>query len=164
MKKAVFIDRDGVINNNQDHYYIHRIVDFSFNQDVVSSLRLLHENDFTLIIISNQSGISKGIYQKEDTDKVHQYMVGEFLRYSVSIDEIYYCPHHPDVERCFCRKPNSLMIEKAISRFNIDLNHSFLIGDSDRDIIAGKKAGIKCFKIDRNESILRICEKIISNG
>ncbi len=161
MTKAVFLDRDGVINNG-DLYYTYKKEDFFFNDDIFESLNLLNNNNFILIIITNQGGIAKGKYSKQDVDLLHQYMIDELSKKNIKISEVYYCPHHDSVENCICRKPNSGNIEKAIARFDIDIQKSFLIGDGDRDIEAGKNAGLTCFKINKNESILTICKSIIN--
>ena len=161
MNKAVFIDRDGVINNDSNHYYIYKIEDFNINTGIIDALKILVKNGYLLIGITNQGGISKNIYTKTDVEVVHDFFNKTMLNNSIEFSEIYYCPHHSDIENCLCRKPNSLMLEKAIARFNIDVTKSFLIGDSSRDIEAGKKVGLTCFKINANENILPICESIV---
>ena len=160
MDKAVFFDRDGVINSDDGHYYIYQKQDFKFNPGIIEGMKLLSDAGFRLVIISNQGGISKGIYKKQDTDLVHQYMISELAKHTIFVDEIYYCPHHSDLEKCFCRKPASLMIEKAMARFSINKAQSFLIGDSKRDIEAGENVGLTCFLVNKNESILNLCRKI----
>ena len=80
----------------------------------------------------------------------------------IKIAEIYYCPHHSDVEPCICRKPDSGMLEKGIARFNIDISRSFLIGDKERDILAAEKAGVKGIMIESDSPIMGIAEEIIS--
>ena len=159
MNKAVFLDRDGVINNG-DLYYTYKKEDFFFNADIFEALQLLQKNNFLLIIITNQGGISKGEYQKKDVDNLHRYMVEELKKENIEIADVYYCPHHDSIEQCICRKPDSGNLEKAIARFNIDPQQSFLIGDGERDILAGQKAGLKSFKTEKNQSILRICKTI----
>jgi len=159
MTKAVFLDRDGVINNG-DLYYTYRKEDFIFNNDLFEALRILKQHNFLLIVITNQGGIAKGIYSKTDVDKLHRYMINELKKEQIEINEVYYCPHHDQIEKCICRKPDSGNIEKAIARFNIDRKQSFLIGDGQRDIEAGEKAGLNCFKTKKNESILEICKSI----
>jgi len=159
-QKAVFLDRDGVINNG-GLYYTYKIEDFKFNDDLFESLRLLKKHHYTLIVITNQGGISKGEYSKKDVDEVHQYMIDCLKKEDIEIAEAYYCPHHDSLEQCICRKPNNINIEKAIARFNIDRNQSFLIGDGARDIEAGEKSGLKSFKIEKNASILDICKTIV---
>jgi len=159
MNKAIFLDRDGVINNG-DLYYTYKIEDFHFNKDVFEALKLVKEKGYLLIVITNQGGISKGEYCKTDVDILHQHMINELLKEDIIIEEVYYCPHHDSIENCICRKPNSGNIEKAMARFNIDSTQSFLIGDGERDIEAGEKAGLTCFKIEKNESILKICQSL----
>jgi D-glycero-D-manno-heptose 1,7-bisphosphate phosphatase len=160
MNKAVFFDRDGVINNTENHYYVYNADDFEINNGIIDGMKILQDAGFKLLVISNQGGISKGVFTKRDTDNVHRFMLDYFRKHAISIDEIYYCPHHSDVENCLCRKPDSLMIEKALARFDIDPNKSFMIGDSIRDIEAGEKAGIKSCKIDKNENIFNLCKKL----
>jgi D-glycero-D-manno-heptose 1,7-bisphosphate phosphatase len=160
MNKAVCIDRDGVINSDEGHYYIFKTKDFKINDGIIPSLKMLQDAGYLLIIISNQSGIAKGIYSRSDTDKVHDFLIKILKNEKINITEIYYCPHHPDQGRCICRKPDSLMLEKAIARFDIDVNKSYLIGDSERDIEAAVKAGLKGIKVDKNSNIYNVCLSI----
>lgn len=162
-QKVVFLDRDGVINNG-DLYYTYKKEDFFFNDDVFDALSLLKKAGYILIIITNQGGISKGEYSKKDVDILHNYMLSELKKENINIVEVYYCPHHDSLEQCICRKPNNGNIEKAIARFNIDRTKSYLIGDGIRDIEAGHKSDLTCFKIDKNESILRVCKEIIKKS
>ncbi|MBI5220019.1 MAG: HAD family hydrolase [Bacteroidia bacterium] len=162
MKKAIFFDRDGTINRAVDKYYIWRSEDFKINKGIVESLQKFRDNGFIFIIISNQSGIAKNEYSVQDTENVHEYLISKLKNKGIEIAEIYYCPHHPDHSgKCLCRKPGSLLIEKAIARFHIDPSKSFLIGDSERDIEAGEKAGIRGILIKQNENILPCCKKIL---
>lgn len=160
-KKAVFLDRDGVLNREREDYTF-RIEDFDILQDVIPALNLLITNEFILIVISNQSGIGKKIYSKEDTEILHSYLEQKLEESGILLKEIYYCTHHPETGSCICRKPDSLLIEKAIARFNINTKSSYFIGDKERDIIAGKKAGLKGILIDSNSSLLVAVKKIIS--
>ncbi|MBN2669398.1 MAG: HAD family hydrolase [Bacteroidales bacterium] len=160
MNKAVFLDRDGVINNG-DLYYTYRLEDFHFNPDVFEALQLLSQNGYLLIIITNQGGIAKGEYTKADVDEIHNWMKAQIANHNATIEEVYYCPHHDSLEACLCRKPESGMIEKAIARFEIDPQRSFFIGDGERDIKAGEKAGLRSIKTNKNQSILSICQSIV---
>ncbi len=161
MNKAIFLDRDGVINSDLGHYYVYKLEDLKINVGIVESLKKLQDAGFMLIIISNQGGIAKGEYSKMDTDLFHSKLLSIFSQNNVFIHEIYYCPHHSNIEKCICRKPDSQMIEKAAARFKIDLKKSFFIGDSERDIKAAKKIKLNALKIDSNENISDICMKII---
>jgi D-glycero-D-manno-heptose 1,7-bisphosphate phosphatase len=162
MVKAVFLDRDGVINNDTGHYYIYQTNDFVLNERVIPSLHKLTQAGFILIVISNQGGIAKGIYSKKDADEVNLKMISDLKKENIAITEVYYCPHHSTHGKCLCRKPDSLLIEKAMARFDVDPSQSFLIGDSDRDMQAAVKAGLKAFQVKKNESIEPFCDEIIS--
>jgi len=164
MIKTVFLDRDGVINNDTGHYYIYKIEDFVINENVIESLIYLKKQGFYFIVISNQGGISKGIYTKADVSKIHDFLTFEFAKHQIEFLEIYYCPHHNSIEKCLCRKPQSLLFEKAIARFKIDVNQSFMIGDSVRDIEAAKLADIKGIKIESNKfPTIDFFEKYLNN-
>lgn len=162
VNKAVFIDRDGVINNDEGLYYIYKPEHLKFNVGVIDNLKLLHDAGYMLIVISNQGGIGKALYKKSDTDFLHGMMDNIFRASGVEIVEYYYCPHHPDSGSCICRKPDSLLIEKAIARHNIDPALSYMIGDSPRDIEAAEKVGVCGFLIHKNEDIRKYCDKIIN--
>ena len=160
MTKAIFLDRDGVIN--KEIGYVYRVEDFILTDDIIPSLKKLQEAGFIFIVVTNQSGIAKELYTHEDVAKVHAHMLKLLTENGIKISEIYYCPHHSDVEPCICRKPDSGMFEKAIARFNIDISKSFLIGDKERDIQAGEKAGVKSILIEADSPIMGIAEGIIS--
>jgi len=151
--KAAFLDRDGVINNNAVKYYVYKISDFTFNPGVFAAARALSEKGYALFVISNQGGISKGEYLKSDVETLHTYMINSFLSENITLTEVYYCPHHSSVENCICRKPNSLLLEKAIARYSININESFMCGDSERDIQAAEKIGLKAFKVNANQNL-----------
>lgn len=158
MNKAVFLDRDGVINHEQG--YVHKLDDFKFIPGLFQSLQELLRRGYLLVIISNQSGISKGLYTKEDVEIIHTYMLSEFEKNKIKISEVYYAPHHPDNEESLCRKPGSLYVEKALARFNIDPSKSYFIGDKERDIEAGEKVGVKGILIEANRPIGEILNLI----
>ena len=164
MNKAVFLDRDGVLNSDEGHYYVFRSEDLKINPGVLEGLKSLARAGFILVIISNQGGISKREYTKVDTDKFHKAMLAEFAKQGIEVAEIYYCPHHSSIENCFCRKPDSLMIEKALARFRINPSASFMIGDSQRDVEAGQKAGLTSFLVPKNSSIVEICKNIVAQS
>jgi D-glycero-D-manno-heptose 1,7-bisphosphate phosphatase len=160
MNKAVFLDRDGVINRERNDYTF-RIEDFEILPDVFEALKLLQKAGYLLIIISNQSGIGRGLFKIEDTEKMHAYMLGKLEEYSIRIEEIYYCVHHPETGSCLCRKPESLHVEKALARFTIDPALSYFIGDKERDTIAGEKVGVKGILIESNSSLVKAIQPCI---
>lgn len=143
--KAVFIDRDGTINHNKDGY-IYKIEDFEFLPGVLKGLKKLSTTDYKIIITTNQSGIGRGYYTQADFDKLTEWMLAQFNDQKIRIDHIYHCPHHPD-EKCDCRKPNIGMFLDAVKDFDISLNDSYFIGDTDSDVQAGREANLKTIKI-----------------
>lgn len=154
--KAVFLDRDGVINRERDDY-TYRMEDFIINEDVIDCLKIWSNIGYRIIIISNQGGIGKGIYTHEQVKMLHQFLREEFIKSGIIWTEVFYCPHHPEFTgKCLCRKPDSLLFEKAISKYGIDVEKSFMIGDKERDIQASSKAGIKGFLIEANSSLKKI--------
>ena len=159
MNKAVFLDRDGVlIRERGDYNYLPE--HFIVNDGVVEALYILQKKNYLLIIVSNQSGVAKGIYSYEVIEEFHAKLSNELRRNGIILSEIYYCPHHPDKSLCLCRKPLPLMIEKAIARFYINPAESFLIGDAERDILAAEAAGVKAFLIKPNENFHEVVKKI----
>ncbi len=162
MKNIIFLDRDGVINIERGEY-TYKINDFVFVDSIFENLKLLQNNGFQFIVITNQGGISKGFYNKKDVFLVHQYMIQEFNQQGINILDIYFCPHHDRVEKCLCRKPLPLMIEKAVAKHRVNKTKSFFIGDSERDRIAAEKAGVKGFLIEKNTNILPVVRKILAH-
>jgi len=159
MNKAVFLDRDGVINIERGDY-TWRIEDFKFNESIFEFLKTLQKKGYLFIIITNQGGISKKLFTHNDVIKLHEFMLNKFSDNDINITDLYYCPHHSNIEKCLCRKPNSLMIEKAIARYNIDIKQSYFIGDSRRDFLAGEKAGVKAIQVKKNSDLNEILQTI----
>ncbi len=159
MINVVFLDRDGVINNNS-LYYVYKPEDVVFNDGVFETLKILEQKGFGFIVISNQSGISKGKYSKADVENVHSFMKQEFNKHGINILEFYYCTHHPDIENCLCRKPQTLLVEKAAARFNIDVSHSYFVGDQQRDADTAINYGITPILIEPNSNLKQILNKI----
>lgn len=153
MKKAIFLDRDGVLISNTDHYYIWKQDQLEYVDGVFRNLQMLTERGFLLFIVSNQGGISKGLYTKDDVMKLHEEMIRTFSKNRIEITEIVYCPHHPEVEKCLCRKPQSLMIDKLIAKYTLSKEGSYLIGDSKTDMEAAQKAGIQGILIKPNRDM-----------
>ncbi len=161
-RKAVFLDRDGVINNNSIHYYIFRPEHWEFNSDIISALQILQNKGFDLFIFTNQGGISKGIYGLDEVNKLHRFVQSTLASHGIRIVDIAICPHHDEVENCLCRKPKSLLLERLIARYKIDPKRSFVLGDSERDILAANNLGIKSYRIMSNSSTLAICRDKIN--
>lgn len=161
LQKAIFFDRDGTINNDEGHYYIYRKEDFVFNPGIIEGMKRLADAGYLLFVVTNQGGIAKGIYTREDTQKLHEYMCDALENKGIHITKIYYCPHHESIKTCICRKPSPYMINLAIEEFNIDRSKSFLIGDGSRDIKAAEEARIHPFKIHKNQDITPIVDTIL---
>jgi D-glycero-D-manno-heptose 1,7-bisphosphate phosphatase len=158
MNKAIFLDRDGVINFERG--YTHRVDDFAILPDVMEVLKQWQQQGFLFIIITNQSGIAKNLYTQVDVETIHAHLLNEFKKHHITISEIYYCVHHPDVCNCICRKPDSLFVEKALARFEIDCKQSYFIGDKDRDIEAAQKGGVEGILIPSNASLKTVVHRI----
>lgn len=152
MRKVVFLDRDGVINVERGEYTF-RVEDFKPVEGLFEALHKLKDKNFEFIVITNQGGISKGIYNHNDVFNVHNCMQQWFKDANIPLLNIYYCPHHSFIEKCICRKPDSLMLEKAIAKYNVDINSSYFIGDSRRDELAGQKMGLKTIRVTANENL-----------
>jgi D-glycero-D-manno-heptose 1,7-bisphosphate phosphatase len=158
-RKAFFLDRDGVLNRERGDYTWEE-EDFILNPDVPDFLKALQEKGFLLIVITNQGGIGKGLYTRDQYFRIEAKLRRELQVSGVELTEIYYCPHHPTETKCLCRKPGSQLLEKAIARFGIDVNRSFMVGDRERDVEAAQAVGVKSFLIEANSPLLPILDKI----
>jgi D-glycero-D-manno-heptose 1,7-bisphosphate phosphatase len=138
MSKAIFLDRDGVLN--YDPGYVHKIEDFKLLPGVIEGLKLL--KGFKFIIITNQSGIGRGYYTEEHFHEFNDHLVAELSKNGIKIEQTYFCPHHPD-HKCDCRKPSTKLLKQAAEEFDIDLDQSWVIGDHPHDVKMGKVAGCK---------------------
>lgn len=159
MNKAVFLDRDGVINQKRDDY-VKNTNEFIILPDVSKAIKLLNENNYLVIIITNQSAINRGIITHDILAKIHELMKNDLGRHGAFVDAIYYCPHKPD-ENCSCRKPKTGLIEKAISDYSISTDLSWLVGDSESDTLAAAKLGIKAIHMEQDTSLLKPVSKIL---
>jgi len=161
MNKAVFLDRDGVINHDPGDY-TYNLSEFTLNEGIIENVKRLYEQGYLLFVITNQGGISKKLYTQKDVEEIHNHFKAELKKVGVEISEIYYCPHHSIHENCICRKPNSLMIEKALARFDIDPKKSYMLGDKQRDVECAENAGVKGIKVEINENIRKYVDEIIN--
>ena len=146
MNRAIFFDRDGVLN--EEVGYLHEIKKFKWIDGAIDAIKFCNEKNFWVIVVTNQSGIARGIYTEDDTKKLHKFMQAELEKVGAHIDAFYYCPHHPEGKIsayrkvCDCRKPEPGLILRACKDFDIDVKTSILIGDGARDIEAGRRAGV----------------------
>jgi len=141
VKKALFLDRDGVINKEKN--YLYKVEEFEFIDGVFDTCKFFQDRGYELIIITNQAGIARGYYTEEDFHKLNDWMLEEFKKRGIKISKVYFCPHHPDFTgECECRKPKPGMILQAQGEFGLDLSSSILVGDKESDIRVGKNAGV----------------------
>lgn len=145
--KCVFLDRDGVINRERGDYTF-KIEDLEILKGVKESLKRIKKEDYKIIVITNQSGISQGLYTREDLEKCHNYMQSEL---DYLIDDILYSPYHPKITESLSRKPDTLLFEKAIAKHDVNSEGSWMLGDRERDLIPAKKLGIKTILVDNFE-------------
>jgi len=144
--KAIFLDRDGVINKEVN--YLFKSKDFEFTKNCIQALKTLQENGYLLFIITNQAGIGRGYYTETDFHKLNDWMLAKLANNGVNITEVMFCPHHAEHGLgqykidCDCRKPKTGMITPLIESYNIDTSKSVLIGDKMGDIDAGLNAKI----------------------
>ena len=146
MKRALFLDRDGVIN--EDRRYVHRIEDFQFIDGIFDLCRAATRAGMMIIVVTNQAGIGRGFFTEQQFQALTDWMNARFAEQGVTIDQVYHCPHHPVHGighyklDCLCRKPNPGMILRARDDHRICLRNSILIGDKELDIVAAKAAGV----------------------
>jgi len=138
--KAVFLDRDGTIA--RDVPYCSRPEDFELLPGVVEGIKLLNEHGFKVVVVTNQSGIGRGYFTERMLAEIHDKMITQLAEHGAHMDAIYYCPHHPD-DNCDCRKPKPKMVFQAALDLDIDLNQSYVIGDSEMDVELARQAGCK---------------------
>ena len=139
-KKAIFLDRDGVINKEKN--YLYKKEDFEFIDGVFEACRYFQEIGYQLVVVTNQSGISRGYYQEEDFHKLTKWMLEQFESQNIKILDVFFCPHGPE-STCNCRKPKPGMLLEAKEKHKIDMKNSWMIGDKEADVGAANAAGIK---------------------
>jgi D-glycero-D-manno-heptose 1,7-bisphosphate phosphatase len=143
VNKCIFLDRDGVLNVDNVNY-VWTPETFEILPGVPEALKILKERGYYLVIVTNQSGIAKGIYTKEDVLNCHWYLQQQTGNL---IDELYFSPYHSSQTASLASKPGTLSFEKAIARYNIDIHQSWMVGDMERDLIPAKKIGLKTILI-----------------
>ena len=137
--KTIFLDRDGVIN--KDVNYAYRIIDFEFIDGIFDVCIYFQNLGYKIIIVTNQSGISRGYYSENDFQTITNWMLAQFKKNDINILDVFHCPHSPD-SHCNCRKPKPGMLLNAKHKHNINMQNSWIIGDKEVDIIAGISSGI----------------------
>ena len=146
LRPAVFLDRDGVLNLDTD--FLHRPEDVIWLPGAREAVRLLNRRGYLVFVVTNQSGVARGLFTEADVATLHHWMQGELAKLGAHVDAFFVCPHHPEAplpeyrRACACRKPAPGMIEQACRDWPVDRRHSLLIGDKDRDVEAARRAGI----------------------
>ncbi|MCA9015154.1 MAG: D-glycero-beta-D-manno-heptose 1,7-bisphosphate 7-phosphatase [Planctomycetaceae bacterium] len=146
LKKSLFLDRDGVIN--QEKHYLYRIEDFEFVDGIFALCRAALDHGYCLIVVTNQAGIARGYYTEAQFLELTEWMKQEFARRDLPLTDVFYCPHHPRhggeryCRECECRKPGPGMLLEAARKHDLDLSASILVGDKGSDLAAGRAAGI----------------------
>ncbi|PHQ89456.1 MAG: D-glycero-beta-D-manno-heptose-1,7-bisphosphate 7-phosphatase [Sulfurimonas sp.] len=163
MNKALFLDRDGVINIEKN--YLYKIEDFRFIDGIFELVKYYENRGYKIFVVTNQSGIAREYYSQDDFLSLTSWMINEFCKNGIDISKVYHCPHHPSISgECSCRKPNPGMLLEASEEFNIDMAQSIIIGDKERDIEAGINAGIlESYLFDEeNRTLKSKATKIVS--
>ena len=168
-QKAIFLDRDGTINKYVG--FLRNIDDFELLDGVAEAIKKINSNGYLAIVVTNQPVIARGEVAFEQLEEIHNKMETLLGNEGAYLDAIYFCPHHPhkgyegEIPElkidCECRKPKPGMLLKAAEDFNIDLSRSWMIGDDDNDVIAGKAAGCRSIKLEKGESLPDAVESIL---
>ncbi len=159
LHKAIFFDRDGVINKERKDY-VKTVSELEIFSNIVIPIKKLIKMGFLIVVITNQSAINRGFTTHQDISDIHSTIQQFLQKNDARIDNFYYCPHKPD-EHCDCRKPNPGLILRAVSELKIDLQKSWMIGDNETDVEAAVKAGCKYYKINSNDELPVIVDKIL---
>lgn len=161
-KPAVFLDRDGVLTEERSYITSKEYLRvFSYAAECI---RKIHEKGYYAIVITNQSGVARGLFTEEDLQEMNEYLIRQ-----TGVDAVYYCPHHPEgkVEkyrkRCHCRKPETGMFEAACREFEIDMEDSYMVGDRAGDILAGQKVGIKTILVESGYGTARLEREVAAD-
>ena len=154
--KAVFLDRDGVINEKRDDH-VKNISEFKIFSGVGDAIKLLRDKGYLVIIITNQSAIGRKIISEKKLDEIHTELKTYLNQHDTYVDSIYYCPHTPE-ENCSCRKPKPGLLIKATNDFGINLEESYFIGDSESDLNAAKEARCKGLLLENDQTLLEIVQ------
>jgi len=154
-QKALFLDRDGVINHDPGDYTM-KPEEFIILPTVMEALVMAQSKGYTIIVITNQGGIAKGLYTHETVDVLHQMLHNTCQEWGVEIKRIFYSPHHPEFGNSLTRKPERLLMERALARYNLDASKSVMIGDRERDVQCAQLVGVRGVLIPTNSPLLDV--------
>ncbi|MBX3101427.1 MAG: HAD-IIIA family hydrolase [Bacteroidetes bacterium] len=150
LHKALFLDRDGVVNEDNPGY-TWRKADFQYTPFIFPLTQAATRLGYKLVLVTNQGGIGKGLYGRTEVEQLHMQMQADFAAQGIAWHRILYCPHHPSTSNCLCRKPGSLLFERAVALEQIDPLQSWMIGDRCRDIIPARKLGLRTLILGADE-------------
>lgn len=164
LRPAVFLDRDGTIN--VDKGYLYKIEDFEYLDGAIQGLKFFQEKGYILVIITNQSGIARGLYKEEDFSDLNEWMIEDLRQKGIHISGVYYCPHHPFAlvkkyrRQCDCRKPGCALFWKAQKELRIDMEHSIAVGDKERDLCICAETDVQGYLLGKR-TLLDIAKKVM---
>jgi D-glycero-D-manno-heptose 1,7-bisphosphate phosphatase len=158
LKKAVFFDRDDTLI--KDTGYMYKLEDLEFFEDTFQVLKTLQNKGYLLFIVTNQSGIGRGFYTEDDMHKFNNNMLNKLTEKGIRITELVFCPHSPQ-QNCDCRKPHPKLLNQLCEKHNIDRENSFMVGDKDSDVKAGKNAGLNSLNI-KSSSLTKLISTVSS--
>ena len=168
-KKAAFFDRDGTLI--VDYPYLSRLDQIQLLMPAIAIARLCQEHGYTLFVVTNQSGIARGLFDETFVDQTHKYLHNLLMAHGIYIEKYYYCPHHPELgvelykKKCICRKPATGMFKIAAQEYNISLADSLMFGNSECDLQAGLAAGCRIFSMPQLTTIsLDEVAKVLFSG
>jgi len=139
VRRALFVDRDGTLN--PDLHYLREADRLELFRGVGNALSLAHDHGFLVVCVTNQSGVERGFYTREDVERIHSRLNERLRPFRAHVDAFYYCPHAPET-RCECRKPGTLLFRQARDDWNIDFATSAIVGDRELDVEAGRELGL----------------------
>ncbi len=164
-RKAIFLDRDGTITT--DKGFVYKKEDLELLPGAVEAIKLANRHGLLVVVVTNQSGIARGYFTEEELKAFNTHLAQILDTQGARIDAFYYCPHHPEApikayrKDCPCRKPQPSLLLKAAEELNIDLAKSYMVGDSPRDMEAGKRAGCQTILLDKEKDLKKAISQII---
>jgi D-glycero-D-manno-heptose 1,7-bisphosphate phosphatase len=163
-RPAAFLDRDGTLN--YDEGYTHRIDQFRWVEGAKEAIKALNDAGFNVFVVTNQAGIARGYYEPEQVTVLHTWMQEQLAMCGAHIDDIRFCPHHPEgtvaplAVACDCRKPGTAMLEDLITQWQPQLEHSFMLGDAEKDAAAGRAVGIAGLQVPTGGILQAVTERL----
>jgi D-glycero-D-manno-heptose 1,7-bisphosphate phosphatase len=159
--KAIFLDRDGVINKKRNDY-VKTLDELEILPGIAESIKLLQDKGFIIVVVTNQSAINRNLTSHDNVQKIHDVVQKHLQSQGAHVDRFYYCPHRPD-ELCVCRKPKPGLLLSAAHDLQIDLSASWVIGDDVSDIMAANQAGCRGIKIGSNYDLASAVQQILNS-